>query len=357
MKKILLIATAILILLLVLIFAFNSMRRTGQNTTNGVSPTPTTVPINNSANTQLLEIAQSIAPHEENDFSYDYSPQINKMVVTEKTSDGYKAFSDWVTEQGLPELANNPEVVVFQERGASSATGSGIDPSSDSGPTEYDLTVKPFVDFINIFINFGQGASSDIQVTPIPIPTQGGQSSSSPTQQSARANIEMTYYAQCNGYGNIPLPSGCNLCEAGCGPTTVAMIAASYLGDQYNPKTIVDMYRDNNYYLSCDGSRYSDAKAALEKLGLKTTSYMTYSLEKADNVVSDFKKYIDSGWTIFTLANYCDSGCGHYFWVTEIDNGNILAYDPYYGKSSPPPYNENSRYPFPKYRLAFGVKR
>ena len=84
---------------------------------------------------------------------------------------------------------------------------------------------------------------------------------------------------------------------------------------------------------------------------------LVFDAEKSETVVPDLKKYLDSGWTFFALANFCEGGCGHYFWITDIDNkDNIWAYDPAYGRYEIP-YNENSRYPFPLYRLAFGVKK
>ena len=44
--------------------------------------------------------------------------------------------------------------------------------------------------------------------------------------------------------------------------------------------------------------------------------------------------------------------------ICNIDeNNNVWAYDPYYGRLSATPFNENRYYPFPKYRVAFGVKK
>jgi hypothetical protein len=363
MKKILVIATAILVFILLLIFALNSLSKK-QNVPEETLITPTTAPFNSIGNSvveneaitpieivpEVVDIAKSISPYETETFLYEYYPQLDKIVVTEKTPEGQVDYEQWIVENGLPELAIPNELVVFEK----------VD---GTGPiNEFNDGYNPMVEFLNVFFKFGQG--SPVLTTPTPSPVQSQPSSNNnrpnnptPPSGSNSSTAKMTYYAQCNGYGNIPLPSGCTVCEAGCGPTTVAMIAASYLGSEYNPKTIVDLYDEKGYYLSCAGSRYTDAKAALEGLGLKTTSYLTYNFERADQVANDFKKYIDAGWTIFTLANYCDKGCGHYFWVTDVEDGKILAYDPFYGKSSTPPYNENARYPFPKYRLAFGVKK
>jgi hypothetical protein len=234
---------------------------------------------------------------------------------------------------------------------------SGQSPNQSPVTNNQSPDFNPLIEFLNIFLNFGQGTSSNNQS-----PGTNNQSPSSTLQppnslpasnnQPPSSNV---YYAQCNGYGNIPLPSDCTLCRAGCGPTSVAMIASSFISSSYNPEVVVNLYKDKGYYLGCNGSSYYDAQALLESLGFKTT-LLIYSLEKADTVAPDLKKYTDAGWTFFVLASFKETGGGHFFWVTEVDDqGNIFAYDPYYGRYSTPPLNENSRYPFPLYRVAIGV--
>jgi len=174
----------------------------------------------------------------------------------------------------------------------------------------------------------------------------------------------LIYYSQCNGpYDNLPLPQGGTLCQAGCGPTTVAMIVASYIDKNINPKTIVENYKANNYYLGKMGSKASDAQNILKSYNLKTATIFADNQKiTIDQVMNLFgkiiKNYQNAGWTFFSLANFCDNGCGHYFWIIKIDeNLDTWAYDPYYGRLLPRPYNEKSRYPFPKYRVIFGVKK
>ncbi|VVA43566.1 conserved hypothetical protein [Candidatus Roizmanbacteria bacterium] len=219
----------------------------------------------------------------------------------------------------------------------------------DKGKNPDDF--NPVIEFLNIFINLGKGVS----LSSINQPSSSDNSTS--TSSNTPAKVGFTYFAQCGDQGNLSLPNGCDLCSAGCGPTTVSMIATSYLGGGYDPKTIVNQYQSKNYLLGCDGSRYSDAKQVLQGLGLKTTDYLVFNEEKSDTVVPQLRKYLSAGWTFFTLASFCEKGCGHFFWITDIDaQGNIFAYDPAYGRYQIP-YNENTRYPYPLYRLAFGVKR
>lgn len=364
MRKILIIATVVLFFILALIFTLNSLKKPPSQT-EPTTIVPTTVPFETFNKVEVINAAQTIAPFETENFRFDYSPSLDKMVVTEKTNDGYQEYVGWISENGLPELVGNPELVAFEDETTDQlSTGStnssvGLSSSSNgslsSGVEKQDF--DPLIEFLNIFLNFGQGLEN-IQITPNPSnPTQPTQPTL-PQSGGEQPSGKLTYYAQCNGYGNISLPSGCNLCQSGCGPTTVAMIASSYLGNQYDPQAIVNLYKNKGYFLGCGGSVPSNAKAALESLGLKTTTYMSYSEETADQVAPDFKKYIDAGWTIFAYGDFKEGPTGgHFFWITDVQGGNIMAYDPYYGKSSTPPINENDRYPFPKYKGAFGVKK
>lgn len=210
---------------------------------------------------------------------------------------------------------------------------------------------NPILDFLTIFLNFYSTISNGPSSTTYP---SGGYGSSGKTGAGG-----LVYYPQCNGsYDTYPLPSGCNVCRAGCGPTSVAMIVASYVDKTVNPTTIVDLYKKNNFFLGCDGSRYSDAKSALSQYGLKTTDYLIYSGKNIQEIAGDFRSYIKSGWGLFALASYCEGGCGHFFWITDIDNNNnVWAYDPYYGRKQAPPLNESIYDPFPQYRVVFGVKK
>lgn len=331
MKKVYIVLGAgliVLVLLIVIISLFGKSKITNKSAAV-TTPTPYVVSTNN---------IQDITPVDTNDFALSYSPSLNQVIIEEKTANAKQSFFEWAYENNYPQLVDNNDLTSFiTPTPADKETGSGA-----------------IIDLLNIFLNFGQGASSSTCTGQACLtPT----SSINPSSTTNSLSSNLTYYYQCGEYGGYSLPSGCTLCSDGCGPTTVAMIAASYIDKNITPQTIVDLYKNHSYLLGCGGSRYSDAKTALESYGLKTTSYMIYNFESADTVVNDFRNYINSGWTIFTLVNLCQNGCGHFFWITDIDSqGNILAYDPFYG-STAIPYNENSRDPYPLYRLAFGVKK
>jgi hypothetical protein len=347
MRKQIIIASIILFFVLLIVVLISRPKKPQENTLQTV--TPTTVPIDIQLNEQEVNKALPYTPYEDENFSFDYSPEFDKLIVKEKTPQGREKFNEWANNNNLTDLAANPEFIVFENK----ATGN------------YDkdkfLDFDPVNELFNLFLNLGQGVetTSTNNQNARNNNSQTSNKSQSEKNQSSLPSGKYIYYAQCDSeYADLPLPDGCNMCQAGCGAATASMIASSYLGNNFNPKTIVNMYKSRGYLLSCAGSRYADARSLLQSLGLKTTDYIVFDYGQADQVAGILKKYLSSGWTFFTLANFKQGGGGHYFWITEIDNkGNIWAYDPYYGRFQAPPYNENSRDPFPQYRLAFGVKK
>jgi len=188
----------------------------------------------------------------------------------------------------------------------------------------------------------------------------------------------LIYYPQCKGpYDNYPLPQGGALCEAGCGPTTVAMILASYVDKKINPPLVVEEYRKKGYYLGPNGSYYFDAEKILKSHGLQVDPLLiekkypkTIDQLMSSSVASVIKNYQNAGWTFFTLANFCDPHpckkdpkatctCGHYFWIVNIDESlNIWAYDPAYDvKLFPKPINHKVRKFSPRIRVLYAVKK
>ncbi|MFN4212785.1 MAG: C39 family peptidase [Microgenomates group bacterium] len=174
------------------------------------------------------------------------------------------------------------------------------------------------------------------------------------------------YFSQsCYGinsqYCQLPLPGGCTLSQAGCGPTTITMIIANLTNyKNITPAEIVKQYTPGE--LGCRGSGYTKAKQILEKYGLRTGSlifsYPYRQGKTVEHVINQLKNYQKSGATFFTLAAFKQRNgnyIGHYFWIINIDDkNNIWTLDPYYGRNSIP-YNQNTRYPDPLYELSFPV--
>lgn len=349
MKKIYIVIAGAFLILLIITSILLSLGKKSSTNTQKNSPFPTSVPsspssISLSPNplpnpTSTLVNISTIVPVETADFKLQYSPRLQKIIVEKKTLQAEEQFINWAKQNQLTPLINNQNQILIVDQG--------------KNPDDFN----PVIDFLNIFINLGQGNGSSTGQSNSSTTNSNTLTISTPVPTESLAKGRFAYFPQCGDFGSLSLPDGCNLCNAGCGPTTVSMIASSYLGPKYDPKTVVDLYKTNGYLLGCDGSRYSDAHELLKQLGLKTTDYLVFDSEKADTVVPDLRKYLNAGWTFFTLASFCTEGCGHYFWITDIDSqGNIFAYDPAYGRYEIP-YNENSRYPYPLYRLVFGVKK
>lgn len=358
MKKIyLVIAGAFFILLVITTLLLSLQKKQTPEETKNNLPAPTGVSTQGSVNrqnnnTQFPSGYQQptptpiIEPIETLDFKAAYVSELDKVVVEQKTPQAKNMFNQWLEQNKLTQTINNQNILFTDKK---------IIPTPSDSVHKLENTVKNFFQLMDDLNNIGKGSQ---QSSNLPISQSPSPSSKSPNLPiSNSTNPSMTYFAQCGDQGSLALPNGCNMCSAGCGAASVAMIASSYLGNQYNLKAIVDLYKKNNYLLGCDGSRYSDAHELLKSFGLKTTDYLVFDSEKSDTVVPQLRKYLSAGWTFFTLASFCEKGCGHYFWITDIDaQGNIWAYDPAYGRYQIP-YNENSRYPYPLYKVAFGVKK
>lgn len=358
MKKIYLIIAGAFLILLIIISIILSLGKKSITNTQKNSPFPTGIPqqdsnkqidpnlsnLSNQSNSQI-DIS-TIEPVETLDFKAAYVADLNKIVVEKKTPQAEELFYQWVDQNQLNEVVNNQNKILF--------TNEKIIPTPSDSIHKLENKIKDFFQLMDDLNSIGKGTNNNVTPVTNPTPVTNNQTqNNSPITN----NQSLTYYAQCGDLGSLPLPDGCNLCKAGCGPTTVSMIASSYLSKDYDPKAIVNLYTSKSYLLGCGGSRYSNAYELLKQLGLKTTDWLVFDAEKADTVVPQLREYFNAGWTFFTLASFCDGGCGHFFWITDIDNqGNIFAYDPAYGRYEIP-YNENNRYPYPLYRRAFGVKR
>jgi len=280
--------------------------------------------------------------YEDSDFTVRYDPTTSDYIINQKNSQAGKKITEWLAQH--PELGQN--VTIEENNGAKQAT------SGSEADNPENIVRNTIVGLLKMIF------------LPRPISTSSSFINSSnypslPNQPSTTTN-GLVYYPQCNGsYDDYPIPYNCNVCKAGCGPVTVAMIVASYVNPQVKPPTIVDDYQKKAQSLSCSGSTATSAKMILESYGIKTSDYLfSYGLYPINEVADDFKNYLKSGWTIFANANFKPDGGGHFFWIVDIDaNNNIWAYDPYYGRFQAPPLNENKYSPFPKYKIAFAIKR
>lgn len=357
MRKTIIIATGILVFILLILIIISNASRSKQQVEKNNLLTPTTVQVDslrilNENEEKLLAQAQSLAPYETENFRYSFSEADNLISVEEKTPQGKADFNQWLVEKNIQGLIDN-NLIIYK--------------TASSSSFEYynDPNNNFILNFFNIFSSINENlrkGNGEPALSPTEIPNNTF--NSTPNNISGTNNppsTNLTYYGQgTEPYATIKLPPNCILRGCGCGPTSVAMIASSYLSTDYDPQKIVDIYNKNGYN-SCCGSSITDAKSVLEELGLKTTDLIIYEYPpvSANQVTPQFKKYLNAGWTIMVLAYYKpNQGGGHYFWITDIDNnGNILAYDPWYGQGNSAPINENQYSPFPEYAQAFAVKK
>jgi hypothetical protein len=138
-------------------------------------------------------------------------------------------------------MAENPEITVYPR---------GIILSPTNTAMKMLLkTIEVLIDLLSILLN-----NTGTSITPSTFISPPLTLTVIPTNKKNKKDSEQpagkyVYYAQCGGsYDSYPLPSGCTVCQAGCGPTTVSMITASYIDKNITPKTIIDFYKQKGFF-------------------------------------------------------------------------------------------------------------
>ncbi|MEK7079612.1 MAG: hypothetical protein AAB929_06075, partial [Patescibacteria group bacterium] len=291
---------------------------TNQNINNSINSNSID-PTEERAFAQMDELKKKL-PIETADFILKYAPNLDKLVVTRKTPSADQAFSSFAKGKSYPLLVDNPKTTIISDKTMEEVQT----PYATKSPEQQLGTI---VTLFNLLLQ-----PPVINTPPPPSPTliptiiiqsssssQSYQSSSSQFSTGSSSQNGYVYYSQCQGqYDSYPLATGCNVCQAGCGPVTVSMILSSYIDQKYTPPEVVEIYKANGW-AAC-GTGLSYAKSVLTSRGVKTSDYIVpysgyeYSIEE---VRDDFKSYLDNGWTIFVLAWFKpNQGYGHYFWIT-----------------------------------------
>lgn len=385
MKKILPLSIVFLVFILILLFVIQSvMNRTTKKPDDSTMPTPLLVNQRSSRGTTSSSTSQSNSvvqiekqdfkkklPISTPDFSLDYAERLDKYVVHLQTDDAETAYAEWLNAN--PSYANElNETNTIIARQSIKELNDALDYADKNKLSPAQMAKRDtqiFVQMINSLLSLPQailnstGNTAPSEPTPTQVaPTpkeQTKKKNTSPTTSSGKGYV---YYSQCSGpYDSIPLPNGCTVCDAGCGPTSISMILASYIDPSLTPPKVINMLDKSGVRMGCYGSYISELYSYLEgRDDLKVSDFIIPNEKglQAKDVADDFRGYVKNGWTIFVLANFKTNGGGHYFWVTDVsDAGEILAYDPYYGKQQPAPFNENKYNPAPYYRYAFAVKK
>jgi len=326
-----------------------------------------------------------------------YSPTLKKFILTRKTYLAQMEIDQWAREEDVLDQIDNPDIFTnstdVQTTPLPSIQSNTQSHQDAPLPTQSDvqarrnapLTIYPtnntsyqgsetsqilnlFSELLGQYVNvpFNNTIDSGPNLTPPISPITPSSPISPYSQITPIVTLDnLIYYQQSGGpYDQYPLPQGCILQKAGCGPTTAAMVLSSWVNPGFNPPKTVDYYQSQGFPIGCDGSNMGNLQQALQNHGLKTTRIVGLKSGVANQVAEVFKDYLRDGYTAVVLAHYADNSpkcgkCGHFFWVVDVDsNNNIWALDPFYGRrQNPQPYNENSLYPFPKYVAAFGVKK
>jgi len=302
------------------------------------------------------------------DFTLDHSDRMDKYVVTVPDDEATNSYNDWVQQNPSFSSELQPENVIIAKQSMQELHDVlDFDEKNKLSPekkAENDTTTFMTI-LTTIFLlpqKIQDNFSNPLQNTPTLTPSFPSPTPKKQTKITPKPSTNYTYYSQCSGpYDSNPLPNGCTVCEAGCGPTSVAMILSSYIDKSLTPPKTIDLMNKAGVRIGCYGSYISEIYSYLSMRGdLKVSDYIIPREQglTAKDIAKDLRGYTNSGWTIFVLANFKTDGGGHYFWVTDVnDNGDILAYDPYYGKQQTPPINENRYTPAPYYRYAFAVKK
>jgi hypothetical protein len=378
-KKILPISIFVLILIFIILLGLQSMlNNKGTQGTSAITPTlfqgrqssGTSPQTGKSYSTSVKQLTpeelKSKLPIIAPDFTVDYSDRMQKYVVSLQGDEATNSYNDWIEQN--PTYTSELQNPIIAKQSVKELHDA-LDYANKNKLTPeqaFKKNTDSILSIVNVLfapISLPKQSIKTPTLAPTPVITPDTAAETpKKTTSIPTPSKTYTYYSQCSGpYDSNPLPNGCTVCEAGCGPTSVAMILSSYIDKSLTPPKTIDLMSKAGVKIGCYGSYISEIYSYLSKRGdLKVSSFIIPS-EKgltAKEVAKDLQGYTKSGWTVFVLANFKTDGGGHYFWVTDVnDNGDILAYDPYYGKQQTPPISENKYTPAPYYRYAFAVKK
>lgn len=313
-------------------------------------------------------------PLENEYFQLDYDYKQDTFVVFLKNNTPQTFFFDWL-EKNYPGIKK--ERFKFADKSSENISPSLFFNSNQiRSDNEINQHYNPLFILLNLLFNLSETTPSPsiVLLTPTSLPLPSLSPSSPPTPSFPNTVNGYIYFSQsCYGinsqYCRYPLPGneGCRkdkppiLATAGCGPVTVAMIIANLTPyKNITPPEIAKKYRPDE--LNCEGSHYQKALKILTEYNLKVGNSIFAFVPngvRLEKVVEHLKKYQKAGATFFTLAQFYSPKekryLGHFFWIVKIDEkNNIWTLDPYYGRNEVP-YNQNTRYPEPLYKLAFPV--
>lgn len=258
---------------------------------------------------------------------------------------------------------NTPTPVTSVTTGPSMTPGTtSITPGASTVPTPTSNPTPPNNDglsdaehFVDVLLDAFFGKK------PTGIPPNNPNLSGTPTGPAGNGNITPTvptgkyvYFSQLDPrYKDIKVWSsdgGCTFGFAGCGKATVAMILSSFVDSKYTPQFVTTAFWELESAATGRGGAcqtwHADSIFLLRDVGglqlgdsFDINQYDLTSGTKGEYM----KNAIKNGWTFYVSATFTTSGnqeLRHIFWVVDIDNnGDVWAYDPYFGDQKTPPIN------------------
>lgn len=153
----------------------------------------------------------------------------------------------------------------------------------------------------------------------------------------AYANISID--GMTDSYG--PLQQ-CNVLIGGCGPVAMSMILSCYLSARNTPDVVIQEHYQN--LTACYTDIFQHINLLDTLFDRNSSFHMTgifFGQRQLvnENLVQQFRSYIDSGSTILAVADI--NNVGHFFWITDVtEDGTIYVMDPYYGYLQPVPMDQ-----------------
>ncbi len=137
-------------------------------------------------------------------------------------------------------------------------------------------------------------------------------------------------------WGSTPLNGGGTICSAGCGPTSVSMMARIKNG-QMKPPVIIFSQGSAYSSMGGEGSSLLQAKQELAKMfGSSAVAYDAVTQGCDEKAIA---KWICEGKVVMILADYYRNSNlalgGHFVLGVAVNNGKIVTYDPYYPIRTP----------------------
>lgn len=180
-----------------------------------------------------------------------------------------------------------------------------------------------------------------------------------PTQSVEQVNTNQgnsAYNVFYQKYNYTPLPSGCTVDYAGCGPSTAYNILTNF-SNRFNMSFnsfLTTLYSN----AGCEGTTIVQGRQILNQYNFET-EYIYAMREEKDKIplkdlTSFFENYLAAGWEgIWLNAEFSSSG--HHLVVVGVTGSQVWVLDPYYGYGHPIPMDLSTLNPLVKNAFVFRI--